>query len=292
MNQMLPSVLDGAQAADAGQWCARLDLDLRRRRGGTRLVGSSHEGPLYVQKPFYPEGPDCAHLYLLHPPGGIVSGDSLDVRVDIRQDAAALLTTPGAARAYRARQDAKRQYQRTRLYLEAGASVEWFPLETIIYDGAEVEMETEVALAADAHCVLWEVTCLGLPASGALFERGSFRQRYRVLQDGFPVFVDGFALDDSNRERMAGKGALRGEPVSGFFLAGPFGDFEEEELTQLREAMVDPTVASITRLGEFYVGRYLGDSAERARAQFVRWWEILRPRLLGREACPPRIWLT
>lgn len=287
----------------SGQWRATLDIDLQRRGDVTRLVGCSHEGPLYVQKPFYPEAPDCAHVYLLHPPGGIVSGDHLEVKVAVGADAAALLTTPGAARAYRSRDDDSLQYQSIRLAAGKGGSIEWFPLETIVYDGASARVETEVHLATGAHCVLWELTCLGLPASGEPFRHGSFRQRYRVYREGMPVFIDGFALGDDNRERMAGAGALRGQPVNGFFLLGPLssdtagvhsGGDAEAELKALRDAVPGELQrqVSITRLGDFYVGRYLGDSAERGRAQFVRWWQILRPRLSGRRACPPRIWLT
>ena len=72
------------------------------------------------------------------------------------------------------------------------------------------------------------------------------------------------------------------------------GDADEKQLDQLRYAVPEflERQVSITRLGNFYVGRYLGDSAEKARAQFVRWWQLLRPGLLQRDACPPRIWLT
>ena len=290
MNQPLSPAV-----ADSARWHATLDLDLQRRRAATRLIGCRHEGPLYVQKPFYPEGPDCAHVYLLHPPGGMVSGDCLEIGVNLGEGAAALLTTPGAARAYRARDNGTLQRQHTRLQLAAGASVEWFPLETIVYNGASVEMETEVQLSADASCALWEVTCLGLPASDEPFTRGSFRQRYRVLRDGVPVFVDGFALEESNRQRMAGMGALQEQPVNGFFLMGPFTtDADDEQIEALRAAIPQALERrfSITRLGEYYVGRYLGGNAEQARAQFARWWQMLRPALLGRPASPPRIWLT
>lgn len=50
--------------------------------------------------------------------------------------------------------------------------------------------------------------------------------------------------------------------------------------------------AAIGRVGELYVGRYLGTSAERARTLFVRWWHLLRPLLMQRPASVPRIWYT
>ena len=47
------------------------------------------------------EGSGCCHLYVLHPPGGVVAGDSLDVRLQLTEAAHVLITTPGAGRFYR-----------------------------------------------------------------------------------------------------------------------------------------------------------------------------------------------
>jgi len=117
-------------ATNDRSWHARLELTLERNAMGTRLSRCRHNGPLYVQKPFYPEGREHAHLYLLHPPGGIVSGDFLDIDVTIKENAAALITTPGAARIYRARDEQPLQRQRISLRAANHATLEWFPLET------------------------------------------------------------------------------------------------------------------------------------------------------------------
>ena len=282
--------------SDVGQWHASLQLTLQRRRGGTRLTHSTHSGPLYIQKPFYPEGPECAHVYLLHPPGGIVSGDCLQVEVLADELAGILVTTPGAARAYRARESNSLQRQSTRLSARQVSCIEWFPLETFVYDGACVEVETQVELEDGAHCALWEVSCLGLTASDAPFLRGRFSQRYAVTQGGRPVFVDGFTLDESNISGLAGPAGLRQQPVTGFFLMGPFADEDwEQRLHALRETPLAQQYqddAALTRVGDYCVGRYLGRSAEHARGLFAHWWSLLRPQLLGRPASPPRIWLT
>jgi urease accessory protein len=57
-------------------WQASLNLSFANRFNKTLLVQRKHSGPLTVQRPFYPEG-DVCHVYLLHPPGGIVGGDEL-----------------------------------------------------------------------------------------------------------------------------------------------------------------------------------------------------------------------
>ena len=282
--------------ADSPQWQASLQLQIARRPSGSRLMSAEHERPLYVQRPFYPEGPDCAHIYVLHPPGGIVSGDELRIDVQAKSDSACLLTTPGAGRIYRARENLSRQYQRISLCVEEAASIEWFPLETIVFPGADVALETSIELAEGAHCAAWEITSFGLPANAEAFDRGSFEQRYQVTRSGRPVFLDRFELNPANREMLHAGAGLRGEPVYGFLLMGPFSDGPDEALLAalLEDAASGGYAgeAGISRVGDFYVGRYLGGSAERARKCFQRWWTRLRPPLLGREASAPRVWLT
>jgi len=81
-------------------WQAHLSLGFSRRGNQTVLAERRQYGPLTVQRPFYPEGMPC-HLYLLHPPGGVVGGDELDVQIKVEPEAHALLTTPGATKFYR-----------------------------------------------------------------------------------------------------------------------------------------------------------------------------------------------
>ena len=207
---------------DSPHWRAALRLEIARRAAGSRLVAAEHEGPLYIQRPFYPEGPDCAHLYVLHPPGGIVSGDELSVEVHVGERSACLLTTPGAGRIYRARDRQAEQCQRIKLRVATDASAEWFPLETIVFPGANVMLDTHIDLASGARCMAWEITSFGLPANRLPFDHGRFEQHYRVSSDGLPVFVDRFVLGDESRDLLSARAGLQGRPVYGFFIAGPF----------------------------------------------------------------------
>ena len=70
------SVKQGSPIDMVGTWPARIDCDFQKTSfGRTALVGLSHEGPLRIQKLFHDR--DLAHCYVLHPPGGMVSGDNL-----------------------------------------------------------------------------------------------------------------------------------------------------------------------------------------------------------------------
>ncbi len=106
---------------DPSIWQAKLRLRFEDDQGVTRLTERSHSGPLRVQKPLYPEGARICHAILIHPPGGVVGGDRLAVEVEAGPGAHALLTSPGAAKWYRA--NGKRSVQEVHIAAGAGACV-------------------------------------------------------------------------------------------------------------------------------------------------------------------------
>ena len=281
-------------------WPAHLQLELIKNHRGTRLTRNRHQGPLYVQKPFYPEGQDCAHIYLLHPPGGLVSGDRLELAVKVSEGANALVTTPGATRIYKARPDLSLQQQQTYLQVQQNSVLEWFPMEVIVYPGASAKVQTTVDLGVDSRFVGWEINCFGLPASDENFLTGNFYQTYRIEQDGLPIFIDKIQFNANNQAFYTGHAGLQSQPVSGFFIAGPFltGPFLNStaaliaELRQEVETIGLQANLAISQINNFLIVRYLGVSAFSCRQGFAKLWKLLRPVLINREACEPRIWLT
>jgi urease accessory protein len=129
-----------------------------------------HEGPFYIQRPFHP-GDGACHVYLLHPPGGLAAGDTLDLDVEVEPGAAALLTTPAATKFYRS--DGAPSVQRQTLHVASGASLEWLPLDTILFGGSRALIETEVALEPGARFLGWEQLSLGRPLSGDCYTTGA-----------------------------------------------------------------------------------------------------------------------
>ena len=153
-------------------WRGSLALDYRRRDDRT-VVHDRHDGPLRVLKSLHPEAGVC-HSVLVHPPGGIVGGDTLAIAVTLASDAHALVTTPGATRFYRSA--GATAEQSLSVAAAAGSRLEWLPLETIAYSGCEAENRMRFELAPGAEMIGWDVTALGLPASEQPFVAGRFTQ--------------------------------------------------------------------------------------------------------------------
>ena len=284
-----------------GAWPAELRLRIEQRANiGARLVECAHSGPLRIQRPFYPEGPDCAHLYILHPPGGLVSGDDLSIRVDVAENASALLTTPGAGRIYRARksnlEQRCKQTQRIHLTVENNATLEWLPQPTIVFDGADVALDLNVNIASDGAFLGWETVCLGRPAGQLPFERGYIEQRWRVVRDGVPLLNDRLSIHGDDHLRDATWG-LQQLPVYGTFLAVPraLQPVPASAIESLRVLFAQHHAESeiaVTAMRSMVIVRYLGASTERAHELFEMSWQLLRPFINGRIATRPRIWNT
>jgi urease accessory protein len=267
----------------SASWHASLHLGFARDGACTRLVRREHRGPLRVQKALYPEGPGACHVIVVHPPGGIVGGDHLDIALDAQAGCHVLATSPGAAKWYRA--NGRMARQDVRLVAAAGAAIEWLPQETIFYDGADVMLAHDVDLAPGAVYIGSEVLCFGRRASGERFAHGRIAQRTRIRIDGRPVWWEQGAV---TADTLASPLGLQGRSVCATLLA--IGKPVPAALQNVVRA-VDPDLA-VSQVKQVFVARFLGDDGERARAALAGAWQALRPHLLDRPALVPRIWNT
>jgi urease accessory protein len=271
-----------------GAWRARLDLGYRREGERTVLTTRAHQGPLVVQKSLYPEGDAVCQNVIIHPPGGIVGGDTLAVNVDVGPRAYAQLTTPGAAKCYRSSGPFARQH--IRLRAAGGATLEWLPQETIVFDASKIELELAIDLVDDARFLGWDVICLGRTAAGESFDRGSLRQRLALTRDGILTFAERAVLH-GGAPLLTSPVGLEGNPVFGTFLAAA-PVITHAMLESCRQVLPMAGEGAVTRLPGVLIARYRGASAAAARHYFVELWRKLRPALALRAAVPPRIWAT
>lgn len=266
-------------------WHAELELAYARRDERTIPVLRRHLGPLRVQKHLHAEGPGVCQHIIVHPPGGIAGGDRLGISAQVGEGAWAQLTSPGAAKWYRARSPA---FQTLALRVEAGATLEWLPQETIVFSGAQAELSTRIDLAADARLFYWDVVALGRPAAAERFASGHFHAHLDIRREGRALWHERQRIsgDDGLLDSSIG---LAGQPVFATLIAT--GQLDPELLERCRE-LPSAVRGDLTQLPGLLVARCLAGEALHARAWLIDLWRLLRPALLGREAVPPRIWST
>ena len=262
-------------------WQATLDLHFQHRGGKTVLTSARHVGPLTVQRPFYPEDDTC-HLYLLHPPGGIVGGDELTIRAALDSGCHTLITMPGASKFYRS--SGAQAHLHQRLTLAERSTLEWLPQDAIFFPGARASLHTAFHLCASSTLLAWDLLCLGRPVIGENFSHGALSNRLEVWMDDAPLLIERLHLADG---RLA---SVAQYPWVGTLLFYPAS-----------EALLDGVRERLTTLGN-YAGatltdgllpvRFLSDDNLLCQRAMRDIWRFMRPHLTGKSPVLPRIWLT
>ncbi len=276
-------------------WHARLELQLRRD-GARCIAHARHEGPLRVLKSLYPEGDAICHQVLVHPPGGIVGGDRLDIVLSLGPGAHAVITTPGATRFYRSAGDTS--LQQVRAELADAARLEWLPLEALAHSGCLGVNRARFALAPGAEMIGWDLLALGAPAAGEAFVAGRFEQQLEVPG----VWLERGVIDSADRRLLDSPLGLAGRSamLTLWFAAGtPLPAQRLETLVDAARAIVDVLPADGAVLAgvtapqpRVIVLRALAHRIEPAMAlaQAVRArWRELAWQL---EPVAPRVWRT
>jgi urease accessory protein len=267
-------------------WLASLDLEFALHGSRTVLARRSHVGPLVVQRPFYPEG-DVCHVYIVHPPGGVVGGDTLELRARVQDGAHALITTPAATKFYRSEGRVARQLQDFAL---DAATFEWLPQETILFPDAYASIATRVRLSERSKFIGWEIVCYGRPASGLKYASGRAHQDFELWLNDVPLVLDHLRLNGAS-DSMQARFGLAGHTVLGTMFAYPADD-ALLELARTVSLTQGAAHLACTKVDAVLVCRAVGSQADAVRRALVSVWGLIRPHLTGRTATPPRIWST
>jgi urease accessory protein len=270
-------------------WRGALKLTYAFKDNRTWLLGQTRQGPLFVQKPFYPEGPETCHTYIVHPPGGVVGGDRLNLDVIAGSNSRVLITTPAASKFYRS--SGATAAQINRLEVGTDAVLEWLPQETIVFNGAQARMRTIVKLEPGARFIGWEMICLGLPACSQPFVHGRIDQCFEIWQEERPLIIDPLRIGPHDALLTACWG-MAGRPVIGILAATV--DAPDVVDAIRRQTAIPPSdgLFAVTRVPGLILCRYLGANVYTGLKLFIKAWEVLRRAVKGREACAPRIWAT
>ncbi len=268
---------------DFDNWQGKLSLGFTKQHDRTALTKRSHQGPLVVQSPFYPEEQVC-HVYIIHPPGGVVGGDELSIEVNCHENTEVLITTPAAGKFYKS--NGKKTLQNVNIKIARNATMEWIPQETILFNNANVCCSTQIELQQNSQFFGWEMIALGRPFCNESFTHGSAQIKIAIELENEPLFTESTILNDQTIYSLSG---LAGHSLLATLLMYPAG---QDELEIAREIAGIKRFFGATLINDLLVCRLLGEQAEPVKKIFTNIWHGLRPNLNRRTACPPRIWAT
>lgn len=165
-------------------------------RGLSSLQRQSFRAPFHISKPHLDAGTLIVNL--ANPTAGILAGDRATVHVSVAADAALLLTTPAANRAFRMRDGSAALEQR--FEVAAGGRLDVWPEIFIPQAGTRFQQHTEIRADPGAEVLFFEALAPGRVASRETFayarlrwetdlwigDRLAARERY-TLEPGGPA---------------------------------------------------------------------------------------------------------
>ncbi len=272
-------------------WHASLSLDytLESERSVARY---QHKGPLRILQSLYPEGDAVCHNVLVHPPSGLVGGDTLDMTVTVGTGAHGLVTTPGATRFYRS--DAGLATQQVQAHVAANARLEWLPLEAIAYNGCDGLNRAVFDLAPGAEMMTWDITALGLPAADLPFAQGTFRQHMEIPG----VWLERGTLNATDTRLMNSPLGLAGQRCMATLVFAAGSAMADERIERALGCARELLEASELRLTagatsphkQVIVLRILSPVTEPAMQLLRQVWAAWRQEMWGMSGMVPRLW--
>jgi urease accessory protein len=272
-------------------WHAELSLDylIENQRSVARY---RHQGPLRILKSLYPEGNAICHNVLVHPPGGLVGGDMLDMHVTAGSGAHGLVTTPGATRFYKS--EAGLATQQLHARVEDGARLEWLPLEAIAYNQCNALNRAVFDLAPTAEMMTWDITALGLPTADRPFVQGTFRQHLEIKG----AWLERGRIEAQDTRLMDSPLGLAGHKCMATLIFASGSPIQHDRIVQALSGAREVLEAHSLRLQagatsphpQVLVVRVLAPLTEHAVQLLKEIWAVWRQDMWHLSSTPPRLW--
>jgi urease accessory protein len=220
--------------------------------------------------------------------GGVIGGDVLRVQVEAGRDATATLTSQEAEKIYGSIGPTSRLS--VKLRVEEGATLEWLPQETILFQGARVERRVDIDVAPGGSLLAVDLTVFGLLAERENFKEGALLDVWRVRRGGRLAWAEGLRLEGDIASQMANPAGFDGATAAGFVML--VADDAEAWIVPARERLARAGCrAGVTVLGGgVLLARLLDTNAARVRREIADFASWLRGARFGHPARMPRSW--
>ena len=246
--------------------------------GATRLADLYQRDPCRILFPD-PEPGEPPQAVLITTSGGITGGDSLKIAIEVGAGGTAIAATQAAEKIYRAARPGDHCAVDVAITVGEGATLDWLPQETIVFEGSRLKRRTVAEVAAGGALLACEMVVLGRAASGERFTRGLLLDAWSVRRAGRLAWTDTLRVEGET-PLGAGFGAANALAT----VIGVWGEpqpFFEKARGLLEGA--DKVRAGVTFVNGVMVARLLGEATE-VRAATIGFLTAFRDRRL------PRVW--
>ncbi|MBW6418081.1 urease accessory protein UreD [Celeribacter sp. PS-C1] len=168
-------------------------------------------------------------VVFLNTSGGLTAGDRLDYRLEVESGARLIGTTQTAERAYASVEGGADAEVSVSLVAGVGASLEWLPQETILFEKSRLSRRTSAEIAGDARFLFVESLVLGRAAMGEVIETLHLTDRRDIRRAGRLEFLEPLEIDAgllATRDHAATLCGARAIATIGLFDQGVEGQAE------------------------------------------------------------------
>lgn len=162
-------------------------------------------------------------VVFLNTSGGLTGGDRLDYTLEAQDHTTLIGTSQTAERAYASTATSEPAQVRVNLAAGQGASLEWLPQETILFEKSRLARSTNAKLAGDARFLFVESLVLGRAAMGETIETLHLTDRRDITRAGRREFLEPLELNAdilAKRESAVTLGGMRAFATIGLFDQG------------------------------------------------------------------------
>lgn len=273
-------MLDAAPTAPAMQRArGAAEVSVALREGRSRLTHLFQQGSARALMPrTHGAAPEAV---IVNTAGGVTGGDRFRFAFTAEDGAALTVSTQAAERIYRASEGPARID--TTLTLGAGATLDWLPQETILFDASALHRTLSVDMAADARLTALETVVLGRTAMGETLTRAEISDQWRIRRDGKLVHAEALRLTGALASALRGPAALNG--VRAFATLIHVAPNAQDRLEEARALLAAaPCSCAATARDGVLIARFLGPDAAALRAALTGFLIAFRGGAL------PRVW--
>ncbi len=265
------------------------ELGLKKTGDGTTLSHLFQSDPCRILFPRPARGGPFEGVFITTS-GGLVGGDRLLFKVMAAADTQACVTSQAAEKIYRSA--GQTTEIAISLIIDAGATLEWMPQETILFDGARIRRYNRIDAAPGSKLLAGEIIVFGRTAFGEKVTTGLLHDSWRIYRGGTLVWADALHMDSALNATLENPFTFDGAVACAtlVFCADDAAVFLEGARALLDQHKTDDVRMSATCVGPTLIMRFLSLDTAALRQCYTTFWSLFRKQNFNFPAALPRVW--